>query len=211
MAEECKQTQKQKIPSQSGLKFRCFRCPSACFAILYGGFYTMWTFLAKGLFWASFQAWWNSSYLILCFLRSWWISTKIKHSGAIYQRGDRPPLPPSLRSWGEHVRSVPALFLLLKVFFLQNTCNCSQKNMTCRYNFAENTHRCECPPKSIGENCEIRKILNLNTIKVKIVTAGYYGDLLYCFAFTFYVSRLSFIIFKEIDYPLPVKRFVRKP
>ncbi|XP_028513485.1 uncharacterized protein LOC110234148 [Exaiptasia diaphana] len=40
-----------------------------------------------------------------------------------------------------------------------NTCKCRQKNMTCRYNFAQNAHRCECPPKSTGENCEMPYIL----------------------------------------------------
>ncbi|XP_031559899.1 neurogenic locus Notch protein-like isoform X3 [Actinia tenebrosa] len=35
----------------------------------------------------------------------------------------------------------------------QNTCNCP-KDSTCRYNFADNTHRCECKLGFTGEQCQ---------------------------------------------------------
>ncbi|XP_031559900.1 neurogenic locus notch homolog protein 2-like [Actinia tenebrosa] len=35
----------------------------------------------------------------------------------------------------------------------QNTCDCP-KNSTCRYNFADNTHRCECLPGFTGDRCQ---------------------------------------------------------
>ncbi|KAK3739922.1 hypothetical protein QZH41_004933 [Actinostola sp. cb2023] len=38
----------------------------------------------------------------------------------------------------------------------ENNCKCSSKNMTCRVNFVDDTHRCECKPGFTGESCEIR-------------------------------------------------------
>ncbi|KAK3739936.1 hypothetical protein QZH41_015977, partial [Actinostola sp. cb2023] len=37
----------------------------------------------------------------------------------------------------------------------ENNCNCSSKNMTCKFNFFDGTHQCECKPGFTGESCEI--------------------------------------------------------
>ncbi|XP_031559901.1 uncharacterized protein LOC116296085 [Actinia tenebrosa] len=49
----------------------------------------------------------------------------------------------------------------------QNTCDCP-KNSKCRYNFVDNTHRCECLPGFTGDQCQTKWLRVANSTEVCI-------------------------------------------